>query len=290
MRLPRAVLVVLLLPLGCLHEYHPEYHPQSAYTYVENISYPTTVYEVQAPVGASDGRAPARGEHRALAQARAPSSVASAPRPAGPPVSIRDSEGIPRPRDETRRADHDAASVAVTWPEADASFRDLFAAERERVRARSQARSADPWEQVVGKPRPGGGMTDVVVDVPVKDAREIAERTPIINVPCMLPGFHAARYGTVVEIRNHPQADGFAQVLLKVDARWDAAWADARGKEVAASFELGPRHLLVVGHVAGPAAEGTDEALRRSGGCRSDASGGLRCGRSRVVLLAQAFD
>jgi hypothetical protein len=286
MRLPRAVLVVLLLPLGCLHEYHPEYHPQSAYTYVENTSYPTTVFEVQAPVVASDARAPARGEHRALAPTRAPSSLASAPRPAGPPVSIRGGESTAPPG----RADHEAASVAVTWPEADPSFRDLFAAERERIRARSQARSADAWEQVVGKPRPGGGMTDVVVDVPVKDAREIAERTPLINVPCMLPGFHAARYGTVVEIRNHPETDGFAQVLLKVDARWDAAWADARGKEVATSFELGPRHLLVVGHIAGPAAEGADEALRRSGACRSDANGELRCGQSRLALLAQAFE
>jgi hypothetical protein len=282
MRLPRAVLVALLLPLGCLPEYHPEYHPQSAYTYVQNLSYPTTVvYEVQTPV-ASGGRVVARSESRALPSARAPSPGISAPSPADRPASIREvDEGKSVPESAPR----DAASVVVAGPPADSSWRDLFAAERERIRARSHARAADAWEQVVGKPTPGGGETDVVVDIPVSEAGKIAARAPLVNVPCMLPGFHAARYGTVVEIRQHPESDGLAQILLKVDARWDKAWADAQGKEVAMSFDVGPRPLLVVGHVAGPAAEGATEALARSGACRSERHGGLSCGRSHIARL-----
>jgi hypothetical protein len=40
----RRVLVagtVLIALAGCANEYHPEYHPQSTYSYEQNISYPT---------------------------------------------------------------------------------------------------------------------------------------------------------------------------------------------------------------------------------------------------------
>jgi hypothetical protein len=51
-----------ILGLGaCANEYHPEYHPQSSYSYEQKVSYPTTVFEVagEAPL-ASDapGQAP----------------------------------------------------------------------------------------------------------------------------------------------------------------------------------------------------------------------------------------
>jgi hypothetical protein len=32
---------VLLALAGCANEYHPEYHPQSTYTYEQSVSYPT---------------------------------------------------------------------------------------------------------------------------------------------------------------------------------------------------------------------------------------------------------
>jgi hypothetical protein len=32
---------VLLALTGCANEYHPEYHPQSTYTYEQSVSYPT---------------------------------------------------------------------------------------------------------------------------------------------------------------------------------------------------------------------------------------------------------
>jgi len=40
-----AILVGAVLLMGCGNEYHPEYHPQSAYSYEQNVSYPTTVWE-----------------------------------------------------------------------------------------------------------------------------------------------------------------------------------------------------------------------------------------------------
>ena len=40
--------VVLLAAAGCANEYHPEYHPQSSYNYEQNVSYPTTIFEVGA--------------------------------------------------------------------------------------------------------------------------------------------------------------------------------------------------------------------------------------------------
>lgn len=38
--------------VGCGNEYHPEYHPQSSYSYEQRVSYPTTVF-------ATDGQVPA---------------------------------------------------------------------------------------------------------------------------------------------------------------------------------------------------------------------------------------
>jgi hypothetical protein len=31
---------------ACANEYHPEFHPQSSYSYEQKVSYPTTVFEV----------------------------------------------------------------------------------------------------------------------------------------------------------------------------------------------------------------------------------------------------
>jgi hypothetical protein len=41
--------------VACANEYHPEYHPQSSYSYEQRVSYPTTVFEVagEAPVAAN---------------------------------------------------------------------------------------------------------------------------------------------------------------------------------------------------------------------------------------------
>jgi hypothetical protein len=45
----------LLTLIGCANEYHPEYHPQSSYSYEQKVSYPTTVFDVagEAPVAAN---------------------------------------------------------------------------------------------------------------------------------------------------------------------------------------------------------------------------------------------
>jgi hypothetical protein len=45
MRSRRPLFALLLFGVGCVNEYHPEYHPVSQYTYVQNISYPTGVVE-----------------------------------------------------------------------------------------------------------------------------------------------------------------------------------------------------------------------------------------------------
>ena len=57
-----AVLLVSALSAACANEYHPDYHPQSEYTYSQNISYPTTVFQSGsgAPV-VSDAPATAAG-------------------------------------------------------------------------------------------------------------------------------------------------------------------------------------------------------------------------------------
>jgi hypothetical protein len=45
--------IALLVWLGslaaCANEYHPEYHPQSSYSYAQNISYPVTVLQNAGP-------------------------------------------------------------------------------------------------------------------------------------------------------------------------------------------------------------------------------------------------
>ena len=40
---------------GCASEYHPEYHPQSSYSYAQNLSYPTTVFENAVSSGGGPG-------------------------------------------------------------------------------------------------------------------------------------------------------------------------------------------------------------------------------------------
>jgi hypothetical protein len=52
----------LLLALGgCANEYHPEYHPQSTYSYEQNVSYPTVfaVGGATAGVGTTSEAVPA---------------------------------------------------------------------------------------------------------------------------------------------------------------------------------------------------------------------------------------
>ncbi len=42
-----ALLIAVLIAIaGCDNEYHPEYHPQSAYDYEQDVSTPSTVFEV----------------------------------------------------------------------------------------------------------------------------------------------------------------------------------------------------------------------------------------------------
>ena len=67
----RPLLVLLVMTAGCLNEYHPEYHPQTSTTYVQNVSYPTTyVTQVLAPPPVPTSRtSTARRERRAPAWA-----------------------------------------------------------------------------------------------------------------------------------------------------------------------------------------------------------------------------
>jgi hypothetical protein len=39
-------LSVVTAASGCVREYHPDVHPEAHYTYVQNISYPTTVVQM----------------------------------------------------------------------------------------------------------------------------------------------------------------------------------------------------------------------------------------------------
>jgi hypothetical protein len=43
MRTSLTVAASISMLAGCANEYHPEYHPQSTYSYEQNVSYPTTV-------------------------------------------------------------------------------------------------------------------------------------------------------------------------------------------------------------------------------------------------------
>ena len=51
---------------GCGNEYHPEFHPQSSYAVSQNLSYPTTVFQMGSspptPSNAPAERRPARGD------------------------------------------------------------------------------------------------------------------------------------------------------------------------------------------------------------------------------------
>lgn len=55
MRLRVLAIPLLCAPSSCANEYHPEYHPQSSYSYEQKVSYPTTVFEVagETPVSAN---------------------------------------------------------------------------------------------------------------------------------------------------------------------------------------------------------------------------------------------
>jgi hypothetical protein len=66
------LLVLAALTAGCLNEYHPEYHPQTSTTYVQNVSYPTTyVTQVIAPPAVPTGHASvAPPERPAVARSR----------------------------------------------------------------------------------------------------------------------------------------------------------------------------------------------------------------------------
>jgi hypothetical protein len=45
----------LLVFTGCANEYHPEYHPESSYSYEQNVSYPTTIVETGATASLQAG-------------------------------------------------------------------------------------------------------------------------------------------------------------------------------------------------------------------------------------------
>lgn len=51
----RTALVVLAVPFAlaaCNREYHPEYHPESQYSFSQNLSYPTTIFQTSGhPAG-----------------------------------------------------------------------------------------------------------------------------------------------------------------------------------------------------------------------------------------------
>jgi hypothetical protein len=54
MRVKVACVCVIVALWGCGNEYHPEYHPQSSYSYEQKVSYPTTVFAVgEAPIAAN---------------------------------------------------------------------------------------------------------------------------------------------------------------------------------------------------------------------------------------------
>ncbi len=46
MRIASIGLATLLSSVGCMSEYHPEYHPQSSYSVRQTVSYPTTIFQV----------------------------------------------------------------------------------------------------------------------------------------------------------------------------------------------------------------------------------------------------
>ena len=52
--LPSAGLVAALASAACGNEYHPEYHPESAYSYSQNLSYPTTVFQTTGHMAGSE--------------------------------------------------------------------------------------------------------------------------------------------------------------------------------------------------------------------------------------------
>jgi hypothetical protein len=65
MRLALIAAGALALVAGCANEYHPEYHPQSSYTYEQNVSYPTVLAiggESHAVENAPDVASPAKGD------------------------------------------------------------------------------------------------------------------------------------------------------------------------------------------------------------------------------------
>jgi hypothetical protein len=79
--------VVLLLGVGCVNEYHPEYHPVSSYTYVQNISYPMVIVEnVRAPAPAAHPKGPVSQVSRVsqAPEAPAPAERAATASPTAP--------------------------------------------------------------------------------------------------------------------------------------------------------------------------------------------------------------
>ena len=53
--------VLALATAACANEYHPEYHPQSQYSFSQKLSYPTTVFQTTGHIGGSEpSPAPAR--------------------------------------------------------------------------------------------------------------------------------------------------------------------------------------------------------------------------------------
>lgn len=54
MRRTIALSLLALAPLGCANEYHPDYHPESYYSYKQEISAPMTVFQSGKDVAISD--------------------------------------------------------------------------------------------------------------------------------------------------------------------------------------------------------------------------------------------
>jgi hypothetical protein len=108
--------MLLLFGVGCVNEYHPEYHPVTSYTYVENVSYPTVVIQTAAapPVA---GLTPRRIEATKAAPSAREGALADAARGVPPPIA-RSMESAPDPK--SRRAGQRGAGpgepLRVTLP------------------------------------------------------------------------------------------------------------------------------------------------------------------------------
>jgi hypothetical protein len=260
------ILLFLAVSAGCLNEYHPEFHPQSSYTVVQNVSYPQTIIQNVTLAAPSAGvrvrplpsRPLATESPLGVLDATAERVVHAAPRS---PAALPAPEDSADPREAWLRDISDTRSQAIARV-IEASPRPITPSPSDTLPLTNLDRLDAEWRGLRVPPR----EIDVVADAPIALARRIARQgMPVAYVAAADIDAPSTHHAYVTEAWRHTPDDGLAEMVVKLDTIDHGSRPFPPGRLVGVSLMLDDEPVLLVGKVRGPAVESMRDAYLRAG-------------------------